>query len=210
MKENKFSMNIVLVIAIFVSAVTFFITVKMTQTAASLWGVNIFCPIENSEYAVKYSNIETNGIYKGGENVNSLVLEGDYGYDGSAVIEGDTLYVNEYDLTNLGIRLCKVVKINLKTLEKSTLFDDAELRGKCASGEIVICEGVASKTNNPETNLLCKLYAISGGIEFNKKSTVFFYDTVKEKIVFTSQDNTVNEKAFKSLFLDRTLSEVKK
>ena len=203
-------MNIVLVIAIFVSAVTFFITVKMTQTAASLWGVNTYCPIENSEYAVKYSNIETNGIYKGGENVNSLVIAGDFGYDGSAVIQDKMLYANEYKLTNLGIRLCRVVTINLDTLEKTTLFEDAELRGRCASGEIVICEGVASKTNNPETNLLCKLYAISGETEFNKKPTVCFYDTVKEKVVFTSQDNSVNEKTFKSIFLDRTLSEVKK
>ncbi|MCR4564166.1 MAG: hypothetical protein K5755_05985 [Clostridiales bacterium] len=210
MKKNRISMNVIMVIVIFVSVVTFFITIKMTHTASMLFGVNTYNPIEDSEYFIKYSNIEPNGVYKGTETVNELVLEGDYGYGDGAAVDNGAIYTSEYELTSMGVKLCKVVKINLETREKTTVINDAELRGRCASGELVISEGAAAKSNNADTNLLCKLYAISGKVNFDKKPVISFYDTEKSQVVFTTEDKTVNEKLFKSVYLDRTLSEVQK
>ncbi len=209
MKESKVSMNIILVIVIFVSAVTFFITVKMTDVASTLWAVNSFNRIGESEYAVRYSNISPNGIYKGSENVNSLIAEGNFSYGDGVFVDNNMLYANEYTLTDLGLELCSVVKIDLETGEKTTLFNDAEFMGKCLSGELVIADGYASRLNKPKINSLCRLYALSGEIDFHKQARVLYFDAEKGKTVFTVESISANKKRFNSTFVDKTLQEVR-
>ena len=209
MNERKISMNRILVLVIFISAITFFISVKLSQTALKSFPTNLFSRIEDSFYAVRYSNLDPNGIYKGSENDNELIVKGNFGYDWGAVLVGDTLYTNEYSSTDIGLMLCKVVKINLKTGDKTTLFKDSIIRGRCASGEIVILDGFASQSNSPKTNSLCKLYSITSDVNFNKKSTVSFFDIDKGKIVLTVENRSKNDKTFSMLYTERTLEEVR-
>lgn len=209
MRESRFSMNRLLVIVIFISAITFFITVKLSQTALKTWPTNVFNRIENSEYAVKYSNLEPNGIYKGNENVNTLIVKGNFGYDwGVALIDND-VYTNEYSSTDLGLVLCNVVKIDLNSGKKTVLIKDAILRGRCASGELVILKGFASQSNHPETNSLCKLYSFTSDIKFNSNSELIYYDAQKGKAVFSVEAKSVSEKVFDKMYIDRTLQEVR-
>ena len=202
-------MNILMVVVIFVSAVTFFITVKMSQVASTLFAHNSFNVIEGSEYAVKYSNIETNGIYKGAENISTLVAEGNFGYGENAALDGEALYTNEYKLTGIGLETSSVVRINLKTGEKTVIFEDACLMGRCASGELVITDGFVSETNKSETNALCLLYSLSCNNKDGKNTSVFFYDTQKGKAVFSTENKAKNDKTFRIAYLDKTLQEVR-
>jgi hypothetical protein len=56
------------------AAIAFFFTIKMVDLA-DRFPVNEFFPIEDTEYAVKYSSLEPNGIYRGTENASSLVYQ---------------------------------------------------------------------------------------------------------------------------------------
>lgn len=208
MKESKFSMNVLLVVVICFSAITFLITIKLMKTAGDTWAINDFYRIEDSEYAVRYSNLEPDGIYKGSENTNELVIEGNYGYDWGAVIEENTLYVNEYDSTDLGLMISNVVKINLDTKEKTVLFRDSALRGKCLSGELVIVDGFSSQSNHPDTNYLCKLYSLSQRIDFDKNSEVIYYDTESSEVALRLKDFSVSEKTFEKNYINISLEEV--
>ena len=77
MESPKFSFNAFLLVVIIFSALLFFVTVKVMDIADRT-PVNSFTPIEGTELAVRYSSLEPNGIYTGTENVNTLLLEGNF------------------------------------------------------------------------------------------------------------------------------------
>jgi len=210
MKKNRLSFNILIVVVIIASALTFFVSVGLTKTAVNIWALNEFVQIEDSSYAVKYSNVEPNGIYKGTQNVNTLVIEGDYGADWGVSLDGNILYINEYSSTSLGFNMCDVVKIDLDSKEKEVICKDAVLRGKCKSGELVFLKGFSLQTGNPEANAFGRFYSLSSFGNDAKVSTVEFYDTEKGKFVYSEKDRSVSDKSFSGLYIERTLGEVRK
>ena len=210
MKESRLSMNRILVVTLVLSAIALLIIVKLTKTAGTLWPVNEYFGIEDSEYAVRYSNLEHNGIYKGEENNNTLVLKGNFSFGSDCALDGNIFYTNEYKATDMGIVLCKAVSVNLDTAEKKTVLDNAAIIGKCASGELVLTDSFAYVKNNPEENALCQLYFFSSRINMQKGFNVLYYDIQKGEVVYSTPGKTDNETAFEKVYLNRTLAEVRK
>ena len=209
MNETKFSMNALLIVVIIFSALTFFFTVKMVDLA-SRFPVNEFYQIEDTEYAVRYSSMDPNGIYKGSESVNSLVLEGTYGYDWGLALKDDTLYINEYVTTDAGLLLCDLVKIDLNTVNKEILAKNTILRGSCKSGELVCMRDYIMPANNPKVNSLCKFYAMSAP-DLNAMSAsarIVYIDPVTAEELYSVVEDTPNAADFNAKYLDRTLDEV--
>lgn len=208
MRAPKFGMNALILILILVSAFGYFFTVKLVDFS-SRSAVNEFYPIDDSEYAVRYSNLLPNGIYRGKlENTSKLVTEGDFGYDWGAALTGDTLIVNEYSLSNLNVMLCNLVKIDLKTGEKTLLRRDTVLRGRCASGELVCVSGTMMDINYPETNSLCPFFLLTNPDVSFGKQLVSYLDPATGETLFSTREETVLEKAFDKRYLERTLEEV--
>ena len=129
-------MNSLILVVMIISAIFFFFSIKLFNMA-SRRAVNDFYPIEDTSYAVRYSNLQPSGIYEGGKTTGVLKLEGSFGYDWGAAAEDGDLYLNEYDHTDLGLTLSSVVRVDTGTFEKTVLLKDSVLRGRCASGELV-------------------------------------------------------------------------
>jgi hypothetical protein len=178
---------------------------------ADRFPVNEFFPIEDTEYAVKYSSLEPNGIYRGTENASSLVLEGTYGYDWGMALEGDDLFINEYLTTDVGLMLCDLVKIDTETMEKTVLKENAILRGRCKSGELVALDDYVMPSNNPKVNSLMKFYSMSS-LKLDPDdvtSAVIFIDPETDEIVYRTDDRTTKAISFEELYLERSLDEIR-
>ena len=210
MNNTKFTMNSLVIIVIIFAAMGLFFTVKLVNMA-DRFPINEFVPIEDTDLAIKYSSLEPNGIYRGSENSGTLVIEGTFGYDWGSVLEGDTLFVNEYQSTDLGLLTSDLVKININTLEKEILIKDAVLRGKCASGELVCLSGFIMPSSFPETNSLMKLYGMSSrDILPNGESAIVNYlDPADGTILYSVRDDEANTDKFEEKYLQTTLEEVK-
>lgn len=209
MRDSKFSLNAFLLVVLIVAALTFFITVKVVDLADRS-GLNTFTPIEGTDVAVHYSSLEPNGLYRGTENVHTLLLEGNFGTDWGAAAAGDRLYLNSYDSTDLGVVLCDVVTVDLNTMQKTVLLKNAVLRGRCASGELVCMSGEMLEANTPSENALVMLYAISDATLEPDGTTVAFLDPETGKVVYETADTTDSDEAFEAQYLARTLEEVRK
>ena len=120
MRNNKLSLNMILIIVACFSVIGLFFTVKMFDLA-DRFPVNEFNPIENTNFAIKYSSLEPDGLYEGDENTCVLRVEGTFGYDWGSAVEGDYLYTNEYVTTTLGLVTPQLVRINLKDFSKEVL-----------------------------------------------------------------------------------------
>ena len=207
MRSPKLSVNTLLLILLIFGGFTFFITLYIVPMADRT-GVNTFHPVEGTDYAIRYSSLEPNGLYQGNEVVNSLVVKGNFGFDWGAALEGERLYLNEYKTSNMGVMHSDLVRIDLNTKHKETLLTDAILRGKCASGELVCVRGVLLPANEPESNILCRFYALTasalkGGAE------VLFLDPATGGIVYRVHDESAMSKTFEARYLQRTLEEVR-
>ena len=207
MRSPKLSVNALLLILLIFGGFTFFITLFIVRMADRS-GVNTFNPVEGTDYAIRYSSLEPNGLYQGNEVVNSLVVKGNFGFDWGAALEGERLYLNEYNTSNVGVMHSDLVRVDLTTKRKETLLTDAILRGKCASGELVCVRGVLLPANEPESNILCKFYALAapglrGGAE------VLFLDPTTGEIVYSVRDDGAMTEAFEARYLQRTLEEVR-
>lgn len=209
MPAPKFSLNAFLLVVLLAAAMVFFITVTVTDLADRT-AVNTFSPIEGTELAVRYSSLEPNGIYRGSENVNTLLLKGNFGTDWGAAAEGDAVYLNEYDETDLGVMLCSVVRVQVPDMQKTVLLRNAVLRGRCASGELVCTCGLMLPSNNPEDSALCMLWRLtdssvrSGG----EPERVLFLDPQTGQAVYETACDAA-EQDFDARFLSRTLEEVR-
>ncbi len=209
MNNTKFTMNSLVIIVIIFAAIGLFFTVKLVNLA-DRFPINEFVPIEDTDLGIKYSSLEPNGIYRGTENAGTLVIEGTFGYDWGSVLEGDTLFVNEYQSPDLGLLTSDLVKININTLEKEILIKDAVLRGKCASGELVCLSGFIMPSSFPETNSLMKLYGMSSrDILPNGESAIVNYiDPADGTILYSVRDDEANTDKFEEKYLQTTLEEV--
>ncbi len=211
MYNTKFTMNALVIIVIIFSAIGLFFTIKLVNMADRI-PINEYYPIEETDLGVRYSSLEPNGIYQGSEAAGELVLEGNYGMDWGAFLEGDDLFINEYRMTDLGLVLCDLVKINVNTLEKEVLMKDTFLRGKCASGELVCLGGCIMPSSYPQTNPLMKLYSMaSSDIRPEGESAeVIFIDPKTGETAYSFRDDHANSSHFDDRYLRLTLEEVKK
>ena len=210
MKNSKLSLNMVLVIIACFSAIAFFFTVKMVNLSNRM-PVNSFVPIEGTDFAVRYSSIDPDGIYEGDENTCELRLEGTFGYDWGASLEGDYYYTNEYVSTTLGLSSSRLVRINLKDFSKEVLYENTLLRGKCNSGELVCQSNYFMPSNYPATNPFCRLYAMTSDItDIGNRFDVIYINPENAQIEYrlTNQADLGNK--FELNFVDKTLEEVKK
>ena len=207
MRSPKLSVNTLLLILLIFGGFTFFITLFIVRMADRS-GVNTFNPVEGTDYAIRYSSLEPNGLYQGNEVVNSLVVKGNFGFDWGAALEGERLYLNEYNTSNMGVMHSDLVCVDLTTKQKETLLTDAILRGKCASGELVCVRGVLLPANEPESNVLCKFYALTAP-GLHDGAEVLFLDPATGEIVYSVRDDGAMTEAFEARYLDRTLEEVR-
>ena len=207
MRSPKLSVNTLLLILLIFGGFTFFITLFIVRMADRS-GINTFNPVEGTDYAIRYSSLEPNGLYQGNEVVNSLVVKGNFGFDWGAALEGDRLYLNEYNTSDMGVMHSNLVRIDLTTKRKETLLTDAILRGKCASGELVCVRGVFLPANEPESNVLCKFYALTAP-GLHDGAEVLFLDPATGEIVYSVRDDGAMTEAFEARYLGRTLEEVR-
>ena len=207
MRSPKLSVNTLLLVLLIFGGFTFFITLFIVRMADRS-GVNTFNPVEGTDYAIRYSSLEPNGLYQGNEVVNSLVVKGNFGFDWGAALEGERLYLNEYNTSNMGVMHSDLVRVDLTTKRKETLFTDAILRGKCASGELVCVRGVFLPANEPESNVLCKFYALTAP-GLHDGAEVLFLDPATGEIVYSVRDDGAMTEAFEARYLQRTLEEVR-
>ena len=207
MRSPKLSVNALLLMLLIFGGFTFFITVFLIPVADRS-GINTFKPIEGTPYAIHYSSLEPNGLYEGTENVHSLVIPGDFGFDWGAALEGERLYLNEYTASDLGVMHSDLVCVDLTTREKTVLLSDAILRGRCASGELVCVRGVLLPANDPETNVLCRFYGLAApGVRDGAE--VLFLDPATGEILYSVRDDETMGDGFDGRYLERTLTEVR-
>lgn len=160
MNQSRFSLNaFILVVACF-SAIIFLVALIVPEATDSRIA-NDFYPIEGTDFAVVYSSKKSDGIYEGYRQTGELKLEGTFGHDWGLVYDEPYLYTNEYTTTRLGLAQCSVVRIDLRTFEKQVLFEDAVLTDRDDSGDLVITVGSLMPSAFPETNSLCRLYAMT-------------------------------------------------
>ena len=209
MESPKFSLNAFLLIVIIFSALTFFVTVKLTGMADRT-PVNQFVPIEGKELSIRYSSLEPDGIYSGSETVNTLLLEGTYGTDWGAAAVENQLYLNEYRATDLGVLLCDVVRVDTDTFEKTILLHDAILRGRCASGQLVCVTGAMLPANLPEENALCRLYCCAGAdvSPTSEHAAVVYLDPDSGAVLGSVPDPGAMSAGFEARYLSRAMEEV--
>jgi len=202
----KFSLNAFILVVMLCAAFLFFVTITLTDLADRT-AVNSYFPIEDTELSVRYSNRKANGIYSGPENAGTLLLEGDFGHDWGAFLYGNTLYINEYETSELNLLFCRLVRVNTDNYSKETLYEDAVLRGQCASGELVCINGYLMPSNYPENNPACSLYAFSSQT-ICKGPELLFLDPENAGIVYSMPFDGIEE-SFEEKYLNRTLEEIK-
>ena len=208
MNASRFSVTALVLIVIIVSAIGFFFTVAV-DNLSHREAVNAYYPIEGTELSVRYSTQRPSGLYTGSRAAGTLRLEGDFGYDWGAALEGDSLYLNEYNTTALGMMLCDLVRVDTATFEKEVLFRNAVLRGRCASGELVCLSGFLMPSNYPATNSLMKLYAMSSPGLAPDGGDVLYLEPATGEVLYRVRDSGTAEEEFDARYLLRTLEEVR-
>ncbi len=209
MNAPKFSITVLLIVVIIISAIGLFVTVQLTEMAGYSF-VNDTYPIEDTDVYVKYSPKLQNGIYDGPYSDSRLLIKGDFGYDWGAAANGDTLYINEYRTSKFGLMFCDLVKVDLVAMEKEVLFKNTVLRGRCASGELVCLSACMLPSNYPKSNSLCRLYGMTSE-ELNPEedtTLVLYIDPVTSKVVYSVKSEEVLTDSFDELYISRTLGEV--
>lgn len=216
MRETKFTVNAVVLVALIFSALALFFTVKLPYYAYSE-GMNDFSPIEGTDMGVYYSNRKQNGIYRPTNIVSGIMLEGelllagDFIGDWGAAYEDGILYLNELSTTELGMTTVKLVRVDTDGFKEKTLMNDSVMRGRCASGELVVIRGYMMSATYPETNSLAKLYGFSSGnIAGSGNADVVYLDPATGEIVHTVTGVDAEADDFEELFINRTLDEVRK
>lgn len=191
------------------SAIIFLFTIKLVDLSDHT-AVNDYYPIEGTDLGVRYSSLSPNGIYQGGKTTGQLKLEGTFGYDWGAAVEGNTLYLNEYTSTDVGVMLCQLVRVDLDSYDKEILRRDTILRGRCASGELVCLGGYLMPSSFPATNPLCKFYAMSDPDirPADSSALVLFLDPATGEVVYSVRDDEALTESFEGRYLARTLQEV--
>ena len=204
MGRAKFSMNAFLLVVLIIAGIYFFFTVKLVDMADHR-AVNDIYPVEGTDFSIRYSSRKPNGVYQGDRVNGVLRLAGDFGYDWGCAAADGALYLNEYRSTDLGLMLCDLVRVDTATFEKTLLAADTVLRGRCASGELVCLAGTMLPSDLPETNRLCRLYAMTGG---GGECLVLFLDPASGQVVYSVREPEPLRADLEGKYLSRTLGEV--
>ena len=204
MGRAKFSMNAFLLVVLIIAGIYFFFTVKLVDMADHR-AVNDIYPVEGTDFSVRYSSRKPNGVYQGDRVNGVLRLAGDFGYDWGCAAADGALYLNEYRSTDLGLMLCDLVRVDTATFEKTLLAADTVLRGRCTSGELVCLAGTMLPSDLPETNRLCRLYAMTGG---GGECLVLFLDPASGQVVYSVREPEPLSADLEGKYLSRTLGEV--
>ena len=204
MGRAKFSMNAFLLVVLIIAGIYFFFTVKLVDMADHR-AVNDIYPVEGTDFSIRYSSRKPNGVYQGDRVNGVLRLAGDFGYDWGCAAADGALYLNEYRSTDLGLMLCDLVRVDTATFEKALLARDTVLRGQCASGELVCLAGTMLPSDLPETNRLCRLYAMTGG---GGECRVLFLDPASGQVVYSVREPEPLRADLEGKYLSRTLGEV--
>ncbi|MBO7730593.1 MAG: hypothetical protein J6S31_07040, partial [Lachnospiraceae bacterium] len=196
------------------SVMAFFFTLFLSGMADKAWNphVNDSYEIEGTDLTIRYSDKKGNGIFEGDPITGVLKVEGSFGHDWGIALEGDYLYLNEYRNSTLGMVFCQLVRINLQTYEKEILMRNTILRGQCTSGELVCVSDILMPALQPQTNELCRLYAMTDS-KINLQSdggTVLFIDPVDAEILYETEGEGVLSDEFTALYLDHSLEEIRK
>lgn len=212
MNNSKFTMNALLVIVTVFSAIGLLFTVGVYDMGQHAYLISDYNAIKGTDLSIRYSNNEPSGIYRGPQNNDGLMLEGDFGYDKGTMVIGNLLYLNEYRYTNAGLVLCDAVCVDTDSFEKKVIMENAMLRGRCASGELVCRGDCLLQSNMPETNSLCRLYAMTSSRldPLSESATVLFIDPASGDIVYIAEDDSPSAEAFDERWLSHTLEEVRK
>ncbi len=205
-------MNAFLFILLLASALYFFVSVTVYDMAA-LGFRNDWHPIEGTDLYIRdfvKKTKDESGIYDGDQEWSAKLVPGDFGYDWGAHAEGDTLYINEYHSTRFGFLLCDLVRIDLKTYEKETVYRNTMMTGLSRSGELV-CMGETVGANwFPGTNPLYRLYSMTAGglMQDEGSAVVRMIDPVSGKTVFEKRDENALSAERQEYYLASTLEEV--
>ena len=212
MNNTKFTMNALLVIVTVFSAIGLFFTVGIYDMGRHVYLISAYQEIEGTDLSIRYSTKAPSGIYRGSRYDDELVLEGDFGYDKGTTFSEGRLYLNEYRYTDTGITLCDVVCVDTGSFEKKVIMKNGMLRGRCASGELVCLGDCMLQSDTPDTNSLCRLYAMTSSKldPSSDNATVLFIDPASGEIVYTAEDDGSSGEDFDERWLSRTLEEVRK
>ena len=211
MNNTKFTMNALLVIVTVFSVIGLLFTVGIYDMGEHAYLVTDYQVIKGTDLSIRYSTKEPSGIYRGSKYDDELVLEGNFGFDKGTTFREGKLYLNEYKYTDTDLTLCDVVCVDTDTLEKKVIMKNGMLRGCCASGELVCRGDCLLQSNMPETNSLCRLYAMTSSKldPSSETAAVLFIDPASGDIVYTAEDPAAPED-FDERWLSRTLEEVRK
>ena len=214
MRQSKFTFQAFLLIFLIFSVMAFFFTLFLSGMADKAWNphVNDSYEIEGTDLTIRYSDKKGNGIFEGDPITGVLKVEGSFGHDWGIALEGDYLYLNEYRNSTLGMVFCQLVRINLQTYEKEILMRNTILRGQCTSGELVCVSDILMPALQPQTNELCRLYAMTDS-KINLQSdggTILFIDPVDAEILYETEGEGVLSDEFTALYLDHSLEEIRK
>ena len=204
-------MNALLVITIIFTAITLLFSVTFVNMAYKA-PVDKSYPVEGTKVFVRYSSVKDSGIYEGYVATGTLKLKGQFGYEWGATAEGDTLLLNEYKWTDLGLVTCDLVSVDLDTFEKTVVFKDVMLRGRCASGEAVCVSGAAVLSNLPAGNPLWKFYALTNASVKPSLpgAEILIIDPATYEVLWSARDpEALDEGVVESRYLEKTLDEVR-
>lgn len=213
MRQSKFTFQAFLLIVLIFSVMAFFFTLFLSGMADKAWNphVNDSYEIEGTDLTIRYSDKKGNGIFEGDQINGVLKVEGSFGHDWGIALEGDYLYLNEYRTSTLGMMFCQLVRINLQTYEKEILMNNTILRGQCTSGELVCVSDILMPSMQPQTNELCRLYAMTdGNIDLQSNGgTILFIDPTDTTVVYETEGEDVLSDDFVALYLDHSLEEIR-
>lgn len=210
MNTSKFTMNALMVIVLVFSVLGLVFTVWIYDLGEHAYLVSDYEAIEGTDLSIRYSTKEVSGIYRGAQNNDELMLEGNFGYDRGTTVREGHLYLNEYSYSDLDLVFCDAVAVDTKTFEKKTLMKNGMLRGRCASGELVCRGNCLLPSNMPDTNSLCRLYGMTSSKldPSSKSAVVLFIDPASGEVVCSVVDEDAFSEDFDERWLSRTLEEV--
>ncbi|MBR1758547.1 MAG: hypothetical protein IJ744_07470 [Lachnospiraceae bacterium] len=210
MREPKFTFNAFIFIVILFSALYFFANVSLFNLLVPP-AINDTHEIENSDYVVRYNTIIPSGIYDGSDSWSHLMIEGEFGYNWGMVAKEDALYCNEYHTTTFAYMTTDLVRIDLKTFEKTIVRKDAMLVGETTSGELIYLDGCVMANWFPATNPLYRLYGAANRslLKGENGAMVCFYNTGDANVVYQVEDLNALTDARQAYYRSHSLAEVK-
>lgn len=210
MRQTKFSMNAFVLVYILFSAAFLFVSVYLYDFA-DFSKSNDSYPIEGTDLFVRYADHIPSGIYDGEETYSNCLIEGRYGYNGSAQVSGNQLFINEYHNTKYGFMISDLMCISTDDFRKRCVAEDAYLLGTCKSGELVFVRGTGLANWFVQTNGLYPLYLSSSSPSENLKEgpEVIYLDPVTSEEISAGHDPDALSEKRQNYYLSRTLSEVK-